>query len=94
VANKLQDLYRQAKMTADARKTSVDIVRLVHNADALSNLFLVPTQVGDEGSRGDPQVQWSTVETREAAELVRDVSQGPAPFFGMEPEETIKPRGT
>jgi hypothetical protein len=65
---------------------------LISKADAIAgDLFLVPTQIGDPGPRGEPQIQWSTVETKEAAEMMRDVKHGPSPFFGMQVEETVPP---
>lgn len=92
IGKSVDELSRQAKRTADSRKMAVSIVRLINKQDAVAgDLFLVPTKIEDPGPRGEPQIQWSTVETREAAEMMRDVRQGPSPFFAMQNETTINP---
>lgn len=92
VARKPDDLKRVAKRTANHKKLSVNIVRLIPKSDAIAgNFFLVPTRIGDPGARGEPQIEWSTVETKEAAEMMRDVRHGPSPFFGMQIEEVVDP---
>lgn len=91
IGKPLEDLQRLAKRSADHKKMGVNIVRLISKHDAVSgDLFLVPTNIGEPGPRGEPQVQWSTVETKDAAEMMRDVRHGPAPFFGMQIIETIE----
>jgi hypothetical protein len=92
IGRPLDELKRSAKRSADHKKLPVNIVRLISKSDAIAgDLFLVPTQIGDPGPRGEPQIQWSTVETKEAAEMMRDVKHGPSPFFGMQVEETVPP---
>lgn len=92
IGKSVDDLTRQAKRTADSRKMAVNIVRLINKQDAVAgDLFLVPTKIEEPGPRGEPQIQWSTVETREAAEMMRDVRQGPSPFFAMQNETTVNP---
>jgi hypothetical protein len=92
IGKSVEDLTRQAKRTADSRKMPVNIVRLINKQDAVAgDLFLVPTKIEEPGPRGEPVIQWSTVETREAAEMMRDVRQGPAPFFAMQNEVTVNP---
>lgn len=88
----IDELKKTAQRAADTKKLAVSIVRLIPKNDAVAgDLFLVPTQVGDPGARGEPVVQWSTVETKEAADMMKDVRKGPAPFFGMQIEETVNP---
>ena len=88
------ELKRHAQRAADSRKMAVSIVRLISRNEAMAgDLFLVPTQIGEPGSRGEPQIAWSTVETKEAAELMKDVRKGPPPYFGMQVEETVQPQG-
>jgi hypothetical protein len=66
-------------------------VRLVSKHEAITgDLFLVPTKIGDPGPRGEAQIEWSTVETKEAAEMMRDVRHGPSPFFAMQVEQKIE----
>ena len=50
-----------------------------------------PTEIGDPGHRGEPNIKWSCVETKEAAEMMRDVRKGPSPIFGTQVEETVDP---
>jgi len=92
IARNVTELKKVAKRTADNKKMSVNIVRLICKSDAIAgNLFLVPTKIGDPGSRGEPQIEWTTIETKEAAETMRDVRHGPSPFFAMQIEESVGP---
>jgi hypothetical protein len=86
------ELRKHAQRAATTKKLAVSIVRLVSKADALmGDLFLVPTQIDEPGPRNEPVIKWSAVETKEAAEMMRDVRRGPAPFFGMQVQETFNP---
>ena len=90
----VDELRRPAKKTADHKKTPVQIVRLIPKSDAITGqLFLVPTKIGEPGTRGEPQIEWSPIETKEAAEVLRDVRRGPSPFFAMQVEETVSNEG-
>jgi hypothetical protein len=92
ISKALEELRKQAKRSADNRKLGVNIVRLISKHDAISgDLFLVPITIDEPGSRGEPQIKWSAVETKEAAEMMRDVRRGPSPYFGMQVEETVEP---
>jgi hypothetical protein len=88
----IDELRRDAQRAADSRKMDVQIVRLILKNEATSgDLFLVPTSIDEAGPRGEPNIKWSTVDTKEAAEMMRDVRQGPCPFFAMQVEESIAP---
>jgi hypothetical protein len=90
VANNIDELRRHAQRAANHKKLAVNIVRLISKHDAIAgDLFLVPTKIGEPGPRGEAVIEWSTVETKEAAEMMRDVRHGPSPFFGMQVEEKI-----
>lgn len=92
VTHDINELEQLAKRSAEHRKMPVNIVRLINKLDAIAgDLFLVPTKIGDAGPRGEATIEWSTVETREAAEMMRDVRHGPSPYFGMQVENTIQP---
>ncbi|MCB0340279.1 MAG: hypothetical protein KDD53_11775 [Bdellovibrionales bacterium] len=92
VGKPLDELRRVGKRTASSKKISVNIVKLIPKLDTVAgDLYLVPTRIGDPGGRGEPQVKWSVVDTREAAEMMRDLRHGPAPFFGMEVLESVDP---
>lgn len=95
IGKSVEELRKTAKRAADSRKMSVNIVRLISRNETIAgDLYLVPTTIGDPGARGEPQVQWSTVETKEAAELMKDVRRGPPPYFGMQVEEVVEPHAT
>lgn len=92
VGRSVEDLRKTAKRAADSRRMAVNIVRLISKNEAIAgDLYLVPVNIGDPGTRGEPSIQWSTVETREAAELMKDVRRGPPPYFGMQIEEVVEP---
>jgi len=91
----VEELKKTAQRAADQKKLAVNIVRLIPRNDAVAgDLFLVATNIGEPGARGEPVIQFSTVETKEAADMMKDVRKGPAPFFGMQIEETINPTTT
>ena len=82
-----------AERTAAHKKFPVDIVRLVPSTDAVAGeCFLVPVKIGEQGARGEAMIEWASVETREASELMRDLRYGQSPYFGMQVEETIVPK--
>ena len=88
----MEELDKMANRVANQRKMGVNVVKLVNKDDALTgDMFLVPTTIGDPGSRGEPSIEWSTVETKEAADMMRDVRHGPSPYFGMQVEKTVEP---
>lgn len=90
-----EELKKVAKRAADSKKLTVSIVRLIPKNDAVAgDFFLVPIKIDDPGARGEPQIQWSTVDTKEAGEMMRDVRHGPSPFFGMQVVESVNPEGT
>lgn len=93
ISKDLKEIQKQARRQAVARKAAVQIVRLMPANDAVQGeMFLVPTQVEDEGGgRGEPQIKWATVETKEAATNLRDLRYGPSPFFAMQYEEEVNP---
>jgi hypothetical protein len=91
ISKSIEELKKIAQRAADAKKMSVNIVRLALRQDAVAgDLFLVPTTIDEAGPRGEPNVKWSTVETKEAAEMMRDVKHGPCPFFAMQVEEVVE----
>lgn len=86
------EVEKIAIRAANNRKMSVNLVRLVSKLDAVvGNSYLVPTKIGEPGPRGESVIEWSVVETREAAEMMRDLRRGPAPYFAMQVEKVIEP---
>lgn len=94
IAKSVEELRQKAQRAANARKYEVHIYRLVNVADiAPGDSFLIVRKILEPGPRGEPRLQWTLVDTKEAAELMRDVSQGPAPYFGATKEESFQPTG-
>lgn len=92
ISKSIEDLQKLAKRSADQRKIPVSIVRVISKQDAVAgDQFLVPVMVGEPGARGEPAIEWKLIDTKEAAEMMRDVRQGPAPYFGAQVHETINP---
>jgi hypothetical protein len=88
----VDELRKTAQRAADSRKMSVQVFRLISKHDAVTGaMYLVPTHIDEPGSRGEPQIKWRQVETKDAAEMMRDVRHGPSPYFAMEVEETVEP---
>ena len=92
IGKTIEDLEPIARRAADSKKIPVNIVRIVSPHDTMAgDLFLVPVEIGEPGNRGEPMVKWSTVDTKEAAEMMRDVRKGPSPIFGMQIETSFEP---
>lgn len=89
-----EPLEKIAQRAANASKLPVDIVQLCPRHSVQSNKILVPTTISDAGPRGEPQVKWSIVESKEAAETLRDIRYGPAPYFLLEVISTCNPQST
>lgn len=88
----IEPLRKKAQRTANGRKFQVHIYRLVNKMDTVSDdCYLVVRKILEASPTGDPRFQWSIVDTREAAEMMRDVSQGPTPYFGAVIEESFDP---
>ena len=92
ISKALEELRLKAQRAANARKYETQVWRLINTMDATSeDSFLIVRKILDPGPRGEPRMQWTLVDTREAAELMRDVSQGPTPYFGATKVETFQP---
>lgn len=94
VINKpLEDLRKVAQRAADLKKLPMSVMRVVSKIDVVAgDNYLVPTSIDNPGNRGEPVIKWKVVETKEAAEMLRDVKFGPSPFFGIQILETINPK--
>lgn len=94
LANVIDELVPKAKRTANSNKMEAKIFRLVNKMDATTgDSFLVVRKILDPGPRGEPNLRWTLVDTREAADMLRDVSQGPTPYFGAIAQQTVQPDG-
>lgn len=89
----IDELRAVAKRVADAKKVPVHIyMMLTQNETMVGDVYLVPTRIENTPvQRGNPQIQWSIVETKEAAEMMRDVRFGPSPFYGIQEHEVVEP---
>ncbi len=91
-AEEVERLKVLAQRAANSRKMEVSIYRIVNMMDTVTgDSFLVVRKILEPGPRGEPHIQWTVVDTREAAEMLRDVSQGPTPYFGATVELSVKP---
>jgi hypothetical protein len=70
IARSADELRKVAKRAASHRKLAVDIVRLVSPHEIAGVLYLVPTEIGDPGHRGEPNIKWTCVETKEASRIL------------------------
>ena len=94
IGKSVDELKKVAQRSADTQKIAVTIARLIPKSDAVAgDQFLVPVEIGDPGARGEPQLKWRVVDTKDAAEMFKDVRKGTPPFFGLQTEETINPAG-
>lgn len=92
IGKPLEELKKFAQKVAAQRKLPISVVRLVPKQEAVSgDMFLAPTRIGEPGTRGEPQIEWAPFDSKEAAENLRDVKQGPSPFFAMQIQETFDP---
>ncbi len=93
ISNSLEDLRKKAQRSADATKFQIHIYRLINKMETMSgDAYLLVRKILEPGPRGEPHFHWSVIDTREAADMMRDVSQGPTPYFGAVIEETFEPR--
>lgn len=87
-------LREEATRYAEARPGPATVYRLLP-PDALvptdGYLVALKLHAGREVSGRIDQrtIDWGIVDTREAAELLRDVSCGPTPYFGVVVEEVV-----
>lgn len=92
ISKALEELRIKAQRAANTRKFETQIFRLINKMDVGGgDCFLICRKILEPGPRGEPHLQMTIVDTRDAAELLRDVSQGPTPYFGAAIEETFKP---
>jgi hypothetical protein len=95
LSEEIDPLRKKAQRTANSRKFQVNLYRLINKSDTMSDdCYLVVRKILEASATGVPRFQWAIVDTREAAEMMRDVSQGPTPYFGATVEETFDPEGS
>lgn len=94
VSTSVQSLRDKAQRAANFKKYPIKIYRLSNGLTGTANVesYLVAKKIIPTSTSADPHLEWVIVDTRQAAEVVRDVSFGPSPFFGLTEEEVIKPQ--
>jgi hypothetical protein len=91
-SNDVASIIPKAKRAAQSKKHELNIYRLASIHDAsMQDGFLIVRKFLEPNRDGTPRMQWAMVESREASEMMRDVSQGPSPYFAALIEETVKP---
>jgi hypothetical protein len=85
----IHTLRKKAQRGATVRHIPLSIYRLVSVSATDASGFLIIRRILKTTLTGVPPFHCSIVETRDAAELPRDVSQGPTPYFGVVVEETL-----
>ena len=95
ISSSLGDLRTKAMRAANTKRYPVSVYRLVNKMETLPNdSFLVVRKIlPASGRSAEPIMQWILVDTRDAAEMLRDVSFGPSPYFGATVAEVHKPEG-
>jgi hypothetical protein len=92
ISKSIEQIMKVAKRVATNKKSEVKVMMLAPSHQHTTDVpLLVPTKIRDNSDRGTAQIDWTVVETKDAAETLRDVSQGPSPYFCLSAVETIKP---
>lgn len=93
ISKDLQSLEQKAQRTANGQRFEAHVYRLTNCRDATAgDSFLAVRNILEPGARGEAHLRWILVDTRDAAEMLRDVSQGPSPYFGAVIESTFRPQ--
>lgn len=88
-----EEIEVKALRSANNCKFPVNMYRLVNKMDTVGDdNYLVVRRILEPGPKGEPHLHWSLVGTREAADMMRDVSQGPTPYFGAVVEKVVPPK--
>ena len=92
IAETHAELVAIAQKAANSRRFPTNIYRLIGKTEAvIGTPYLVVRKILQQNSDRTPNFQWSLVDTLEAAEMVRDVSQGLTPLFGAVIEQSFEP---
>lgn len=94
LARSAEELRGPCQTAADLYLFEQSIYKLKNRADSGGeDRYFVCKKILEPGPRGEPNLQWMIVDTKDAAELLRDVSQGPSPYFGAVVVESFQPKG-
>lgn len=94
-ARTVEALLPSARQFVMKRMLPGTIYRLVAPAEATTgDQYLYVRKVEPQPSGAGITYHWGIVDTREAAEMMRDVSEGPLPYFGATVVEVVLTPGT
>lgn len=84
IGSDFEKLSQKAQMTANSRGYDSCMYKLTSGMDMSGKMvYFVVRKLLEPLASGDPNIRWCIVDTKEAAEMLRDVSQGPSPYFGV-----------
>jgi hypothetical protein len=93
IADSLDTILKAAERTSASRMAPVEVFRLVSRMEVVAgDSYLVATKILESEPGAAPAFRWAVVDTPEAAEMVRDVSEGPTPYFGVVVHTTVSTR--
>ena len=93
IASDREVLMSRVQLNANSRGEEVPIFRLVSPDEAGDgDSFLFVRRILESNSPRVPYLlQWALTDTREAAELLRDVSSGQTPYFAVTVDTSCQP---
>ena len=92
MSKSIDTVRKKAQRAADVLKMPVPVYRMISKSDTVSgDSYICVRRILEPGPHEEARFQWAIVDTKEAAEMMRDVSQGPSPYFGVSIEETMEP---
>ncbi|MCB0343923.1 MAG: hypothetical protein KDD66_02350 [Bdellovibrionales bacterium] len=94
LAKTADELNEACQTAANLYLFEQSIYKLKPSADSGGeDRYFVCKKILEPGARGEPNLHWMIVDTKDAAELLRDVSQGPSPYFGATVVKSCQPKG-
>ncbi|MCB0322120.1 MAG: hypothetical protein KDD69_01070 [Bdellovibrionales bacterium] len=86
------ELRPLAQRTAKQLGYPIRIFRVIKNQEkARPDGFLIVRRILGAYGSGPKEIEWTRVDTEEAARTLRDVSCGPTPYFALSIAETHEP---
>jgi len=87
-----EDLSPLAKSVATTAGVPATIYQLVSPDEAIApKQYLYVRKIERDHDTRDRICHWGVIDTRQGAEMLRDVSGGPSPYFGAVPVATVEP---
>ncbi|MCC6932679.1 MAG: hypothetical protein IT292_05440 [Deltaproteobacteria bacterium] len=94
ISTSVDALREKAQRAANFKRYAIKIYRMSNGSTGTATVesYLVAKKIIPTSTSADPHMEWVLVDTRQAAEVVRDISFGPSPFFGLIEEEVLRPQ--